>query len=725
MLVNPEVLLPHTSVAPYAMTICSISENSPHLLAVKSLWRAHSDTLGYFPDGAFNQYAANGQILGATVDGECHGYLLYRKTTDRAVIVHLCVAPIARGKGVTRALITELVNRTRHLRGIGLRCRRDFDVSGLWPRLGFMAAHDQPGRAERPTQLTFWWMDHGHPTLFTTASTPGVETSLPVVIDANVFYDIADSSRPSAPESCALQEGWIADTIELHVTAELYNEINRNPDNTARDRNRRLADAFPLKAAFQDVFHSTLHELRKVFPEGAPARLDADLRQIAHAIGCDISFFITRDEYLLSHEDDIYKTFGLTVIRPAELIVRLDELQREQAYRPSGLAGTGHKIQRLKPGKDDIMAGAFCQINSGEPREQFKRQLHIYLAQPERYECLVAYDPDGAPVVLLVHDYSVHGELSIPLLRVVQRPLGLTLLRHLIHRAMSTAVHEARHLIQVQEKFLTSSTEGALQDLYFQSDGKSYYKFCMPFVGSVDELRSKVLTFHTEDRRVSRLLMPVFEELSKTHVSDWRRIERILWPAKILDSFTPCFIIPIRAKWAQHLFDPGLASQNLFGAIPELAFSLESVYYRSGTPTGQLRAPGRILWYVSKDSRFVGSGALRACSAIDLVEIDNPKVLYKRYRRLGVYEWHNVYQVAKRDITRKIMAINFSDSETLESPISWDELQSFLISRGIRTQLQSPIEIPHELFLELYNLSQAKRNERESFRAHSSPLHSA
>ena len=61
------------------MTILEIDEKSPHLAAIQRLWRDNSATLGFFPEGAFIDYAAKRMILGAVNHlGECIGYLLYR-----------------------------------------------------------------------------------------------------------------------------------------------------------------------------------------------------------------------------------------------------------------------------------------------------------------------------------------------------------------------------------------------------------------------------------------------------------------------------------------------------------------------------------------------------------------------------------------------------------------------------------------------------------------------
>ena len=140
------------------------------------------------------------------------------------------------------------------------------------------------------------------------------------------------------------------------------------------------------------------------------------------------------------------------------------------------------------------------------------------------------------------------------------------------------------------------------------------------------------------------------------------------------------------------------------GAKVELALNREGVYYRAKSPSAGLQAPGRILWYVSYGGRFSGTGHLRACSRLDEVIIDKPKSLYRQFRRLGVYEWSHVFEVAKRNIENEIMALRFSDTELFRAPIEWHELQQILRTHGCKSQLQSPVRISPELFAKLYTL---------------------
>src|SRR5436190_61815 len=112
-----------------SLTTESIDWPSHRLEAVLALHRADSHRLGFFPKGAFEEYARARQIILALDDyGEVLGYLLYRVAKQRAMIAHLCTASNAREKGVARALVDRLKRVTKPLAGIGLHCRQDYDM---------------------------------------------------------------------------------------------------------------------------------------------------------------------------------------------------------------------------------------------------------------------------------------------------------------------------------------------------------------------------------------------------------------------------------------------------------------------------------------------------------------------------------------------------------------------------------------------------------------------
>src|ERR1043165_4432912 len=103
------------------MQIERIKSDQELLRQVRELWRSNSSTLGFFPEGAFSEYAEKGQIIGALAEGgRCVGYLLYRVSGERAFVVHLCVCDSVRERGIARDLMNNLFETTKDLQGICL-----------------------------------------------------------------------------------------------------------------------------------------------------------------------------------------------------------------------------------------------------------------------------------------------------------------------------------------------------------------------------------------------------------------------------------------------------------------------------------------------------------------------------------------------------------------------------------------------------------------------------
>lgn len=121
-----------------------------------------------------------------------------------------------------------------------------------------------------------------------------------------------------------------------------------------------------------------------------------------------------------------------------------------------------------------------------------------------------------------------------------------------------------------------------------------------------------------------------------------------------------------------------------------------------------LEYPGRILWYVSSDSRYQWAKKIRACSILDEVVIGSAKALFHQYRRLGVYEWEHVLTIAKGNPESQIMALKFSHTELFTGAVTWDDLQELLHkTHGHGSQIQSPVKVTNDLFYRLYKLGTA------------------
>ena len=680
-----------------------IDGSSPYLKAVMDLGKQHAETLGFFPKGAFQEHASRRHIFVAlTSRNECAGYLLYRTSGNKAVIVHLCANPAIRKQGVARKLVDKVKAETKHLIGIGLHCRRDYDVNSMWPRLGFAAVHSKPGRGSKPSQLTYWWFSHGHADLFSSIDQID-ESKQMVVIDACVFFDLHDFIDVESEESKALLAPWLQDVLELCLTKEIYNEIDRAENLAEIQRYRKLAQVHHEIATDDARVQSLIPELQKLIKwENSPSG-ESDLRQIANSIAGGIQVFVTRDQQLHSQGERLYEKFSLTILHPTELINQLDSVKREEEYQPARLAGSRMKEMLLKSEHETLVIDAFQQTALGERKSDFQKQLHRQLAHPNESECKLIVDENEQPVVLIVRNRSTTHTTEIPLLRTARHPLAPTVARHLLRQTLENSARGNRNCTKVSDVDAGAVVIDALREIGFIPVGTTWMKLNVACVETSNAINSRLFELgkNAPDLKAGiALITTALADLQKNpSLTLATQIERALWPAKIIDADLPSFIVPIRPEWAEHFFDEDLASRRLFGLRHDLHFGREAVYYRAKQISG-LKYPGRILWYVSQGNEKTGSMSVKACSSLDEIVIGKPKELYKQFRRLGIYEWRNIWELAHKNLDEKIMAIRFSDTERFHTPVSLQELERL----GVAGPIQSPRPITPEVFAKIYSI---------------------
>lgn len=692
--------------------IFEVDSSSKYLDTLMQLANTNSATLGFLPYGAFRRLADEGLILACiTPETGCIGYLLYDISGYKVKLRHLCIAEQWRGEGAAKALIKYLKNKTYHLQGIQASCRRDYNLRGMWAALGFIAVHERLGRRKERSILTEWWLDYGHPNLLTSLTQQVTASKVCAAIDANIFYDIADeeTSDEDSKESKVLLADWLEPELELCLTEEIKNEIDRNKNSRKRTELRRITSQFTLLSCSQEAFNNTCIRLHKVFPSALTESDASDLRQLARVISSDtkISFFVTRDKRLLEEvEEKIYAEFGLIIIHPIDLILRLDELCRETNYQPIRLAGTSIERKRVQSGEQDALITLFLDYAQGENKINFQRKLRQALSDLNHFECFTVGRKEADPIALIVYDRSNANELIIPILRFKDTQFTPTLLRHCIFECFSKAANEDRWFTRINETNLEPQTILALQEDSFLETTEGWLRANLKMAESSASL-SVYLSHLCEVKGRYESFLSLVEALGNQSLVNnselAANIERILYPAKIIDAEIPSFIIPIRAWWAKDLFDKELAEEILWGAKEELALRREVVYYRSKQASGGLEAPGRILWYVSKsggNSSYSTLGAVRACSRLDEIVIGKPIDLHKRFRRLGIYSFDDVLKTAKNDFDREIMAIRFSDTELFEKPIELRKIEQIL-ERKI--SVRAPYKLTSKDFTMLYN----------------------
>jgi predicted nucleic acid-binding protein/ribosomal protein S18 acetylase RimI-like enzyme len=671
------------------VTIEPIVDSSAHLSSVKRLWRLNSDKLGYFPDGAFDEYASKGRILIARQGDAFQGYLLYRTGKTKATIVHLCVASAARGNGYPEALLEHLVSLTSHLRGVDLRCRRDFAACKVWQRLGFTALKESVGRATNGSELTHFWLDFNRPDLFKQEP-----RAARVILDANVFLDLVDRRHE---ESQGLLADWLHDSIELFVTSELNNDIHRAADPALRQKRKLDALCFQeLKHSHADFqkFHTLI---RPLFPDAKTEQDESDVRHLARAVAANAAAFLTRDDNLLRMAEEVYNACGLRVLRPAELIGQIDEVLRENEYQRFQVAGTRRIHRQRVSASDDSLIQAVAGPN--ERHSQLRKSLNSFFADPQRFNCTCIADIDGTTLAVYVIE-DADRFLHVPFFRIGRQRLGGTLARCILTDLTRRASREGKSGVLLCDPKPSESLLSACIDLGFLQAANGYLKVSIAGTWSKKDLAGMLQGVNVGSIAMDAVRAGLASDLSAACASD---IEHLLWPAKIVDAGLPAYLVPIRPEFAEHLFDEHLANEGVFGADIDLALNPESVYYRSACQRN-VKAPGRLLWYVSGHKRYRGTKSIRACSRIAEVQVGPAKRLFRQFQRLGVYEWADVLATANGDANAEIMAIRFHDTELLR-PITWDAFQLILRKHGVRTNLESPVTISSEVFSEVYALA--------------------
>ena len=691
-----------------------INSHSSYLEDVIRLGRSCANTLGHMPRGGFLDHAKKKCILVAiTSDEKCVGYLMYRISSNQATIVHLCVDKAWRDTCIAKQLVDQLIRNTRNLYGIKLACRDDYNLEKMWASFGFTAQNERPGKSKDGKILTDWYLNHGHPNLLTILTQKEIGNKLGCAIDANVFYDLIDETGNRENSRCLMAD-WLQSEVELCLTDEIDNEINRCKDLNRKKDLRKLAEQFKRLPYSQEKFTEVRNFLRQDYPEDLTANDASDIGHLARAIASDAQFFVTRDTEILEKEAVIYDRYELTVLRPSDLVARLDELRRELEYQPVRLAGTSIETKLIQSGQQKLLIETFLSYATGERKVEFKDKLREFVSSPSKYQCHVAWENEK-PVSLFVYEIK-EGSLDVHILRVNKdHELKKVLIQHLLLFLVKVSTKERRLLTKISDSHLSNAAIQAItQDSFFKaSDG--WQKINLPIASSaiaVSAMLSQALNSfdpapHIPSFYINELVDPGFLEDDQRTAN----LERALYPAKVTDAELPSFIIPIRPEWAEHLFDEGLAGQGLFGAQKELALSREVVYYRSAKNSGGIKAPSRILWYVSNGKGgYCEVKAIRACSRLETVVIDKPKPLFRQFKRLGVYKFKDVLSTAQGSLDNNIMAIRFSDTEMFNRPISIDRVQRVL---GNKSTFPSPQKISKVEFKSLYNMGMYRQESRQ------------
>ena len=661
------------------------------------LGNRYTKTLGLLKPPAYNKAAEDGGLLVAVEADEVIGYALFGlpKRSAHIRLAHLCVAEEQRGRSIARQLVEEIRKRYPQRLGIKAKCRRDYNLSGMWTSLGFVPHGEVRGRGRDGEILDGWWLDLGHPHLFTEMESDAL---LVVAVDHEVFADLRGLTYTTdVEESRALEAGWMTDLVELAYTPQLVHQIRDIADTAERQHQRAalsgLRQLTPAPAAVAERTAELLSAAKKSLPDlsdGGALRRCA--QYVAETSCAGLRVLATRNRLLSRLADVAWEVARVRVVSPATVTLHVDELRQAQVYRPADLMGTDFRSMEVSPGAEDELVAFFNQ-SGGDDGSAFAERLRSLAAGSVVWRRELLRDGEGHPVAL--YAWALDGRtLMVPVLRTADHPLEETLARQLLFLLKRLGRDCGAEIIRITDPHPSAVAKAAGgDDGFFEHDGR-LVALLVNVCGTAAEVEAVAGGLARELTVEAAALhegMPA--EVAAV-------VERAWWPAKVIDSGLLSFVVPIKPRWSTELFN---VPAMLLPRSDVLGISREHVYYRSSGHRGE-SVPARLLWYVSEGPAGVESQMIVGSSRLDEVLIDTPDALFSKFEHLVVYGRAEVQEVAGA-ASGQAMALRFSDTEIFPRSVTLRRLTSLAGELGLPWSSNSLIslsKISNELFQAVY-----------------------
>lgn len=651
---------------------------------VDALGRCHRSTIGFLTKVTIIEYLKRNRVIGAVIEsGELVGFLLFADYPDRLRIAQLCVDQSMQGQGIARGLFDALKASATNQKVIKLSCRRDFPAHSLWSHLGFISLGEKVGRSKEGLPLTLWCYRLNHDDELGLWKVQESEGVLDVVIDAQIFFDFDEPDTPKSLISKGLLNDFLVDSLSLWITDELFNEIGRHGCPDQRSRSWNLAHGHPRVQHNQTQAEVFADQLKRILPF-EKASQKSDIMQLAKTAASKVRVFVTKDDVLLQNARKINEITALSVVHPVEIISSIHEAAEWQSYSPSRVSGLQLLWRRLT----SSLFSSFDVtpfLNHGESRGKLQETLRSYLSRPNGFKCEVL-ESQGDPVAIRVLDRSDDEHLQIPLARIAASSDVILFGEFVVADSLSLSVEEDFPVISFLRQDITPVLEAMLLKMGFSAGLESFVRLGLCKCTN----REKALA---EIREIAPEQIDLYSQLSDSV------IEQNCAPL-VIDTDQPFFMIPIRPTFAMGLLDKTLSADDLFGGDPSVLLRWENVYYRRKSRHKMLKAPGKILWYVSGKG-----GAVVAISHLQEVESGLPKDLFRKYQKYGILAWKDIFNgICERDVNREIMALRFSRTFMFRHRITLREIRAVFKESQIPLALESPSTLSFNTFEKLFKL---------------------
>jgi GNAT superfamily N-acetyltransferase len=328
------------------LLISSRAEIEPYVGAVRAAGDAARGSFGFLRKSAYEEFAAQGRMIIA-VEASSRvmlGYTLYGGVMPQGKIFQTWAAPQARGKGVGRQLILEVVRRLEKFNFLSLRAdvAQDLaDANEFYAALNFETTTVRPAKT-RGRFINVRVRELATPSLIELAadradkgaclpiSLPHTERAPLYVLDLNVLFDVA-RARSQASVSGKVFGAGLENDVRLAVSAELVVELERNTDPNAPDPILRFAASLPRLPTPPRQRHDalTVELAPAIFPDRAKrdrltVRDRSDLTHLATAIHESAAGFVTSEKAILRAAETLREKYDLEVLSPAALGVSFE-----------------------------------------------------------------------------------------------------------------------------------------------------------------------------------------------------------------------------------------------------------------------------------------------------------------------------------------------------------------------------------------------------------------
>jgi GNAT superfamily N-acetyltransferase/predicted nucleic acid-binding protein len=312
-----------------------------HVPTVISLADENRASFGFLPHASYHEGAARGRLwIVKAPDQTVAGYLFFGGRFPNIAITQMFVHQKHRRLGLGECLIEALKQHAtlKRIQTISAKVAADLPANHFWEKCKLLVIQQVAGGQTTNRRINVRLFHVPHASLWTAELEPSVPEGglgeirpryvVPnYVLDLNVFFDVI-KNRIKAEDAKKLFSAALASQIDLRVTSEFINELNRSAGDVENDPVLQLAKTLPaLPSVSLQLINPLIEELRKiVFPEKnrslKRAHNDAsDLKHLAICIHYRISAFVTSEKAILRKADTFETQFGLEIVSPSDLLL--------------------------------------------------------------------------------------------------------------------------------------------------------------------------------------------------------------------------------------------------------------------------------------------------------------------------------------------------------------------------------------------------------------------